>query len=98
MRLLEGNRNENLQACVIGSPTFSRGIRPNLWVPLGEDVKINELETLNVVGTSCCSHIMGCPSKCIKNLCDGAQPSWYYSCARCFEGRSAPDDVPFLEC
>lgn len=51
MRLLEGEKREDLHACVIGSPTFSRGIRPNLWVPLGKDVQINEVDTLTMVSS-----------------------------------------------
>ncbi|GMH42883.1 hypothetical protein BSKO_10802 [Bryopsis sp. KO-2023] len=44
MRFLEKEADEKLQACVIAAPTFSQGIRPNLWVPLAKDITKKELE------------------------------------------------------
>lgn len=54
MRLFEKDTMEGLHGCIIGAPTFSQGIRRNLWVPLGEKVTQNELDLLNRVRIQRC--------------------------------------------
>lgn len=49
MRILEKDTIEGLHGCIIGASTFSQGIRPNLWVPLGKEVTKHELDLLDRV-------------------------------------------------